>query len=63
MIPLYNFLKYSKNCAKTSGGLWNYHRDKPSSGAVGNISYSIKNSKSFDYKIIVTGKLQIQHLK
>ena len=38
--------------------MWNYCRDEPSSGAVGNINYSIKNSKSFDYKTSITGKLE-----
>ena len=32
--------------------------DKPSSGAAGNINYSIKHSKSFDYKTSITGKLE-----
>ena len=32
----------------TTGSLWNYYREEPNSGAVGNINYSIKNSKSFD---------------
>ena len=43
-------LKYSKNYRKTTGGLWNYYRDEPNSGAEGNINYSLKDSKSFDYK-------------
>ena len=32
--------------------------DKPSSGAAGNINYSIKHSESFDYKTSITGKLE-----
>ena len=32
-------------------------RDEPNSGAEGNINYTIKHSKSFDYKTSVTGKL------
>ena len=28
VMPIYNFLKYSKNYSKTSGSLWNYYRDK-----------------------------------
>ena len=42
----------------TSGSLWNYFRDEPNSGAEGNINYSIKDSKSFDYKTSITGKLE-----
>ena len=57
-MPLYNLLEYSKNYRKTSGSLWNYYRDEPNGGAVGNINYSIKNSKSFDYKTSITGKLE-----
>ena len=47
---MYNLLKYSKNCLKTSGSLWNYYRDDTNYGAEGDINYSIKDSKSFDYK-------------
>ena len=40
-MPMYNLLEYSKNYRKTTGSLWNYYRDEPNSGAVGNINYSI----------------------
>ena len=43
-------LEYSENYRKTTGGLWNCYRDEPNSGAEGNINYSLKDSKSFDYK-------------
>ena len=39
----------------------NYYRDEPKSavgGANNNINYSINDSKSFDYKTIITGKLE-----
>ena len=52
------FIEYSNNYRKTTGSSWNYYRDEPSSSAVGNINYSIKNSKSFDYKTSITGKLE-----
>ena len=42
---------------KSKKSLRNY-RDEPNSGAVGNINYSIKNSKSFDYKTSITRKLE-----
>ena len=51
-MPMYNLLKYIKKYRKTTRGLWNYYRDKPNGGAVGN--YSIKNSKSFDHKTSIT---------
>ena len=50
-VPMYNLLEYSKNYKKTTGNLWNYYRDEPSSGTdANNITHSILNSESFDYK-------------
>ena len=57
-MPLHNLIEYSKNYRKTTGSLWNYYRDEPNSGAEGNINYSIKDSKSFNYKTTITGKLE-----
>ena len=57
---MYNLIEYSKNYRKTTGNLWNYYRDEPNSGLGGDdnsINYSIKNSKSFNYKTSITGKL------
>ena len=48
---MYNLLEYSKNYKKTTGNLWNYYRDEPNSSTNNdNITHSILNSKSFDYK-------------
>ena len=61
VMPMYNLLEYSKNYRKTTGSFWNYYRDKPNSGLGGdnnNVNYSIKDSKSFDYKTSITGKLE-----
>ena len=58
IMPMYNLIKYSKNSSKTTGGLQNYHRDEPNSGADKNINYSFKDSKSFDYKTRTTGELE-----
>ena len=47
--------------SKAIGSLWSYYRDKPNSGIGGennNINYSIKDSKSFDYKTSIAGKLE-----
>ena len=60
VMPLYNLLYYSKNYRKTIGAFPNYYRDEPNSGAVGNINYSIKDSKSFDYKTSIAGKLTMK---
>ena len=51
VMPMYNLLEYSKNYTKSTGSLWNYYRDEPSSTrGANNITHSILNSKSFDYK-------------
>ena len=59
---MYSLLEYSKNYSKTTtGSLQNYYRDEPNSGLGGtgnNINYSIKDSKYFDYKASITGKLE-----
>ena len=54
VMTMYDLLKYSKNYKKTTGSLWNYCRDQPSS-TIGdnNITHSILNSESFDYKTSV----------
>ena len=61
VIPMYNFLEYSKNYEKTSGSLFHYYRDEPNEAEVANdngaISISIRNSKSFDYKTKIVGTL------
>ena len=58
---MYNLLEYRKNYRKTTRSLCNYYRDEQSSGIGGennDINYSITDSKSFDYKTSITGKLE-----
>ena len=58
VMTMYNLIEYSKKYRKTTGSLWDYYRDEPNSGLGGddnNINYSIKDSKSFDYKTSITG--------
>ena len=51
VMPMYNLLEYSKNYRKKIGSLWNYCIDEPSSSTDDdNITHSILNSESFDYK-------------
>ena len=51
VMPMYHLLEYSKNYRKPTGSLWNYYRDEPSSTiGANNITHSILNSESFDYK-------------
>ena len=58
VMPMYNLLEYSKNYEKTTGSLWKYYRDKPNSSADDdNITHSILNSESFDYKANFIGSV------
>ena len=60
-MPMYNLLEYSKNYSKATRSFWNYYRDEPNSGVGGvdnNINYSINDSKSFNYKTSITGKVE-----
>ena len=44
VMSMYNLLEYSKNYRKTTGSLWNYYRDEPSSTIGANkITHSILN--------------------
>ena len=61
VIPMYNLLDCGKNYKKTTGSFWNYYRDEPNSGIGGEnnkVNYSNKDSKSFNYKTSITGKLK-----
>ena len=61
IMPMYNLLEYNKNYWITEGSWWNYYRDEPDIGVGSennNVNYSIKDSKSFDYKTSITGKLE-----
>ena len=63
-MPIYNLIEYSKNYRKTTRSLWSYYRDESNSGAIGNINYSIKDSKSkTNYKTSITGKLEDYNVK
>ena len=51
VMPMYNLLEYSNNYRKTTVSLWNYYKDEPNSSTDNNdITHSILNSESFDYK-------------
>ena len=45
---MYNLIEYSDNYAKTSGSLWQYHKDEPNDNSA--------DSESFKSKIKITGK-------
>ena len=57
-MPMYNLVEYSKSYRKTTGSLWNRCRDESYSGTEGSINCSIKDSKFFNYKTSITGKLE-----
>ena len=48
VMPMYNFLEYSKNYRKTTSSLWHHYRDEPSNPLC-------SNSESFKYKTSITG--------
>ena len=57
-MPMYNLLKYSENHRKTTGTLWNYHRDEPNNPPANNYNANfLTNSESFEYKNSITGKI------
>ena len=57
VIPMYNFLEYSKNYSKTSSSLWNYYRDELTDETNDNNgpNKNVMNSKSFKYMVSTTG--------
>ena len=57
-MPMYNLTEYSKTYSKTTWGFRSYYRDEPNNGAVGDINYSITDSKSLDYKTSIIGRLE-----
>ena len=56
VMPMYNFLEYSKNYSKTSGSLWNYYKDEltDETNDDNNLNKNVINSKSFKYKTGIT---------
>ena len=55
---MYNLIENSKNYSQITESLWNYYRDEQNCETEGNINYSIEDSKSFDYKTRITGRLE-----
>ena len=57
VMPLSNLIERSKNYIKTTGSLWNYHRDQPNDFLANNHNANpITNSKSFQCKTSIIGK-------
>ena len=55
VMPMYKLTEHSKNYRKTTG--------EPNSGAIGNMNYSVRDSKSFNYKTRITEKLEGNHVE
>ena len=57
VMPMHNFLEYSKNYSKTSGSLWNYYRDEltDETNDDNGPNKNVINSKSFEYKTSIRG--------
>ena len=57
VMPMYNFLEYSKNYSKTSGSLWNYYKDDltDETNDDNGPNKNVINSKSFKYRTSNTG--------
>ena len=57
VMPMYNLLEYSENYSKTSGSLWNCHRDEltDETNDDNGPNKNVINSKSFKYKTSITG--------
>ena len=49
LILMHDLIKYSNNYSKTSGSLWQYHRDDPNDDTT--------HPESFKHKIKITGKI------
>ena len=56
-MPRYNLLEYIENYSKTSGSLWNFYRDEltDETNYDNDLNKNVINSKSFKYKIGITG--------
>ena len=50
-VVMHYFTEYSDNYSKTSRSLWRYYRGEPNN--------TLTNSKSFKYKLKITGKTSV----
>ena len=57
---MYNLKEYSDIYSKTSGSLWQYHRDEPflnNHGDIVDFPADINDSASFEFKTKIAGRL------
>ena len=51
-MPTYNLIEYSDAYSKTSGSLWQYHRDEPALNNNNNIiDFPADNNNSISFKL------------
>ena len=56
-MPMYNLIEYSDNYSDTSGGSWQFKRDKsPVTNAESSENVSVDSLTSFKYKSSFTGE-------
>ena len=60
---IYNLIEYSNSYSKTSGGIWQYHRDEPALSNNGNFANFPGNSASFKFRLTFLGKLLLQAIR
>ena len=59
VMPMYKLIEYSDIYSKTSGSLWQYHRDEPdlnNAGDITNFPFINKNIISFKFKEKIAGQ-------
>ena len=56
VMPTYNLIEYGDNYSKTSGSLWQYHKDIPAVNNDGNIVDGNNETDSFKFKTKITGQ-------
>ena len=57
IMPMYNLIEYSDNCADSSGSLYNFKRDEsPMNDAKNPLNVALDNSTSFKYKASILEK-------
>ena len=60
-MPIYNVIEYNDNSSKTSGILWQYHRDEPFLNANSTIDDFLadnNNSASFRFTTKIAGRTE-----
>ena len=61
VMPIYNVIEYNDNSSKTSGILWQYHRDEPFLNANSTIDDFLadnNNSASFRFTTKIAGRTE-----